>query len=454
MQSGELSSREYLGAHLDRIDAVNSALNALVTLTADRAMRGAADADERQARGEELGRLHGLPIAHKDLADTAGIRTTLGSPLMADNVPSTNALVVQRSIDAGAITVGKSNTPEFGAGSHTFNPVFGATSNPYDPTRTCGGSSGGAAVALASGMVPIADGSDMGGSLRNPAAFCNVVGLRPSPGRVPAWPKSTPWSHLSTEGPMARSVDDLALLLSALAGPDRRSPIALERVGGDFAPPIRTPDTSMRVAWAPDLGGLPIDSAVRSALAGVPEVFAGFGHIVEEACPDLREAGQVFDTLRAWSFAMTLGDLIDEHGDRMKETVRWNVERGRSLTMAQHQAAWKLRSELFQRTAAFFETYDFLLCPVTQVPPFPIDVEYPTEVDGVEMTTYIEWMRACTDVTIMNCPAISLPAAFTDDGLPIGLQIVGPPRADLAVLSIAKQFEQETEVALRRPPGP
>lgn len=451
--SGEVSATEVVTAHLEHIERVNPALNAIVTFTPDHALEMARAADDHHAAGGQLGLLHGLPTAHKDLAETAGILTTMGSPLLADNVPDTNALVVQRALDQGAITVGKTNTPEFGAGSHTFNEVFGPTANPYDTGRTCGGSSGGAAVALAAGMVPIADGSDMGGSLRNPASFCNVVGLRPSPGRVPAWPKLASWSHLSTEGPMARSVDDVALLLAAQAGPDPRNPIALDRDGTAFAPPIADIDAPLRLAWAPDLGGLPIDADVRAALASVPDVFTELGHSVEDACPDLSGAGEVFDTLRAWNFAIMLGDRIDEHGDQMKETVRWNVQRGRDLTIDQHMRAWKHRSELFQRTARFFQDYDFLLCPVAQVPPFPIDTEYVTEIDGVQMATYIEWMRACTDVTIMNCPAISVPAAFTESGLPIGLQIVGPPRADLELLQVAKQFEAATEVARRRPPG-
>jgi len=451
MQSGEISSTEVVTAHLEHIDRVNPALNAMVTIVPDHALAMAAAADERQAKGDTLGLLHGLPIAHKDLADTAGIRTTHGSTLLSDGVPTKNALVVQRAIDAGAVTMGKTNTPEFGAGSQTFNDVFGSTKNPFDPSRTCGGSSGGAAVSLAAGMVPLADGSDMGGSLRNPASFCNVVGLRPSPGRVPAWPKAHPWSHLSTEGPMARSVDDVALLLAAQAGPDPRNPIALETPGSHFAPPIGEPTDQLRIAWAPDLGGLPIDPQVTAALAHVPAVFEGLGHRVEAACPDLSEAGAVFDTLRAWSFALGLGDLVEKYGDKAKETVRWNVQRGRDLSMADHMDAWKTRAKLYQRTVDFFQDYDFLLAPVAQVPPFPVETEYITEINGIEMHTYIEWMRVVSDVTIMNVPAISVPAGFSDDGLPIGLQIIAAPRSDLALLAIAKQFESVTRVVERRP---
>jgi amidase len=451
MRSGELSSREVVQAHLDRIDDTNGTLNAIVTLTAEQALADADAADAAQANGEPLGVLHGLPIAHKDLADTADVLTTHGSPLMADNVPTADALVVERAKKAGAISIGKSNTPEFGAGSQTFNELFGATTNPYDPTRTCGGSSGGAAVALAAGMVPLADGSDFGGSLRNPASFCNVVGFRPSPGRVPAYPKADAWTFLSTEGPMARTVEDVALLLSAQAGPDPRSPIALETTGSAFRPPLADPDAGLRVAWAPALGGLPIHADVRSALASVPGVFEDLGHHVTEDVPDLSGAFEMFDTLRAWSFALGLGGLMDKHRDQMKETLIWNVERGRNLSMEQHHAASAAKERLYQRVVEFFSRYDVLLCPVVQVPPFPVETEYITEIDGHEMTSYIEWMRACTDVTVMNAPAISVPAGFTEQGLPIGLQVVGPPRGDQRVLQVAHQFEQATRVGERRP---
>lgn len=448
--NGDLSAREVVGAHLARIEEVNPGLNAIVTLTADQAMRDAAAADEAHAAGEPLGILHGLPTAHKDLAATRGVRTTNGSPIYADHVPDHDAIIVERAKLAGAISVGKTNTPEFGAGSQTFNQVFGATRNPYDTDRTCGGSSGGAAVALAAGMVPIADGSDMGGSLRNPASFCNVVGFRPSPGRVPASPTATPWSHLSTDGPMARTVDDVALLLAAQAGPDPRSPIALETAGSAFLPPLTEPD-ALRVAWAPDLGSLPIDREVTTALAGVPAVFEQLGHRVDESAPDLTGAMEIFDTMRAWNFAMKLGDTIRTHRDQMKDTVVWNVERGLGLSMADHQRASRLQAALYERVVEFFGEFDVLLCPVAQVPPFTLDTEYVTEIDGHSFSTYIEWMRACTDVTVMNVPAISVPAGFTEDGLPIGLQIVGPPHGDQRVLQVAKQFEAATEIGTRRP---
>ncbi len=451
VHAGEVSARELLAAHLQQIERVNPAVNAIVTLAADHAMEQAADADAIQASGQPLGPLHGLPVAHKDLVMTKGIRTTYGSPIFADHVPASDALIVRRMRKAGAVSVGKTNTPEFGAGSQTFNELFGATANPYDVTKTCGGSSGGAAVALATGMVPLADGSDMGGSLRNPAAFCNVVGLRPSPGRVPSWPKEAAWTHLSTEGPMGRTVADVALLLSVLAGPDPRSPIALERPGHDFAPPLDSDPSGLRIAWAPDLGGLPVDRAVRGALAGVPEVFESLGCVLEEAAPKLTAAREIFQIRRAWNYEVAYGALYDRHADQMKDTVRWNVEEARRLRLADHARAAAVHAQLFQRVRFFFERYDYLVCPTTQVPPFDLDIPYVTEIDGVEMETYVDWMRSCSDVTVMGCPALSVPGAFTDEGLPVGLQIVGRPRNDLGVLRIAYAFEQATKVGERRP---
>jgi len=442
LHDGALSARELLDAHLARIERTNPTLNAIVTLSPERASEDAARADEAHARGESLGVLHGLPGAHKDLAATEGIRTTHGSPIFADHVPKTDALVVARQRAAGVVTVGKTNTPEFGMGSNTFNPVFGATVNPYDTTRTCGGSSGGAAVALAAGMVPIADGSDLGGSLRNPAAFCNIVGFRPSPGRVPAWPTSTPYGYLSTSGPMGRTVDDVALLLSAQAGPHARSPIALEAPGSAFLPPIAPADAGLRIAWAPDLGGLPMEPIQRQALHGVPDKLAEMGHHVEQAAPDLSGAVEIFDILRAQLFAQGMAANYEQHKDKLKDTAKWQIERGMNLDGADILRAEQMRAALFERCCDFFDNYDVLACPVTQVQPFPVETEWVSEIDGHTMNTYIEWMRVCTDVTLMCSPAISVPAGFTSDGLPVGLQLVGPPRDDMGVLRIAKHWEQ------------
>ena len=364
IRAKELSAREVVGAHLAQIERVNPRVNAIVTLVADRAMERASAADEALARGEEVGPLHGLPIAHKDLQPTKGIRTTFGSPIYEDFVPADDSLLVERLRTAGAIAIGKTNTPEFGAGSQTFNPVFGSTLNPYDLTKTCGGSSGGAAVALACGMLPIADGSDMGGSLRNPASFCNVVGLRPSPGRVPVWPAATAWSTLSVDGPMARSVADVALLLSALAGPDRRSPIALRDPGAAFAAPLGRDFKGVRVAWWNDLGGLPVDRRVRQAVNGQRGVFESLGCVVDDAEPDFTDFDEVFKTLRAMAFLTGVADRIGPHRDQVKDTILWEIDRGERLTPQEIARAETKRTELYHRMRQFMDRYEFFVLPV------------------------------------------------------------------------------------------
>ncbi|SFO90350.1 amidase [Actinomadura madurae] len=453
IRTRDLSAREVLQAHLDQIERTNPRVNAVVTLVAERAAEQARAADERLAAGEEPGPLHGLPVAHKDTHATAGIRTTSGSPIFADHVPAEDELVVERIRAAGAVTLGKTNTPEFAAGSHTFNPVFGLTRNPYDPSRSAGGSSGGAAAALACGMHPLADGGDMGGSLRNPASFCNVAGLRPSPGRVPSWPVAAAWSTLGVQGPMAREVADVALLLSVLAGPDPRSPIALETPGSAFAAPLDGDLAGLRVAWAPDLGGtIPVEPAVTGVLEPAVKVFQELGCAVEEAAPDLTGADEVFRTLRAWHWDITLRPLLDERRGEFKESLAANIDAGRSLTGADLGRAETLHTALFHRMREFFGRYDALLLPVSQVPPFDADLEYPEEVAGQRMHDYLEWMRSCFLISATGCPALSVPAGFTSGGLPVGLQIVGPHRADLAVLRIGHAFEQATRHAARRPP--
>ncbi|MFD0687694.1 amidase [Actinomadura fibrosa] len=453
VRTRELSAREVLQAHLDQIERTNPQVNAIVTLVPERAEREALAADERLASGAETGPLHGLPVAHKDTHATAGIRTTSGSPIFADHVPDTDDLIVERMRAAGTVTLGKTNVPEFAAGSHTFNPVFGVTRNPYDPSRSAGGSSGGAAAALACGMHPLADGSDMGGSLRNPASFCNVVGFRPSPGRVPSWPVPAAWATMSVQGPMARDVADVALLLSVLAGPDPRSPIALETPGAAFAVPLDRDLAGLRVAWSPDLGGtVPVDPAVTTALEPAAKVFADLGCTVEEACPDLSGADEVFRTLRAWHWDLSLGPLLDERRGDFKPSLAANIEAGRLLTGADVGRAEALHTALFHRVRTFFERYDALLLPVSQVPPFDAGAEYPAEVAGVPMADYLEWMRSCYLVSATGCPALSVPAGFTPDGLPVGLQIVGPHRADLAVLQIGHAYERATGHGARRPP--
>jgi amidase len=431
---------------------VNPEANAIVTFLPDPAMQGAREADRKLRAGERTGPLHGLPVAHKDLVATKGIRTTFGSPIYRDFVPDTDAIIVERLRAAGAITVGKTNTPEFGAGSQTFNPVFGATRNPWDPSKTCGGSSGGAAVALACGMVPIADGSDLGGSLRNPASFCNVVGLRPAAGRVPSWPSLNAWYPLSVLGPMARTVEDVALMLSVLAGPDPRAPISIAEPGSVFAGPLERDFRGVRLAWSTDLGGLPIDARVLEALAPAREVLAGLGVEVVDATPDLRDADEVFRVLRAYNFELTHGQLLDTHRGELKDTVLWNIEEGRKLSGPEIGRAEVKRTGLYHRLREFMEQYAFLAAPVAQVPPFDVSQPWVSEINGEKLTTYLDWMKSCYHISATGLPAISVPCGFTREGLPVGLQIVGPHRDELGVLQLAYAFQQRTQLWKRRPP--
>jgi amidase len=453
VQSGQLSARDLLVAHLERIEAVNPALNAIVTLVPERAAEWAAAADERQARGEPLGPLHGLPIAHKDLLMTEGIRSTSGSPLLANHVPRRDDLIVIRLRAAGAITVGKTNTPEFGAGSQTFNPVFGPTRNPWDTSKTPGGSSGGAAAALATGMLPIADGSDMGGSLRNPGNFCNVVGLRPSPGRVPTYPAPLGWESLSVLGPMARTVEDTALLLSAMAGPDPRAPISLDAPAGRFAEPLERDFKGTRIAFDPDLGGLPMDPRVTAALEQGLPAFSSIDCQVDRAGIDWTGADEAFQTLRAWTFASGFSSVPDEVLEKVKDTIRWNVAKGRALSGDDLSRAERLRTVLYQRLRRFMQEYEFLVLPVNQVPPFDVQLDYPEEIAGVRMETYIDWMKSAYFVTLTGHPAISVPCGFTPEGLPVGVQIVGRHRDDFGVLQLAYAYQQATRLCERRPSG-
>jgi amidase len=328
--------------------------------------------------------------------------------------------------------------------------VFGATLNPHDRTKTCGGSSGGAAVALATGMLPIADGSDMGGSLRNPASFCGVVGLRPSPGRVPAWPTTTAWSTLSVDGPMARSVADVALMLSGIAGPDARSPIAIDESGSRFTAPLARDFKGVRIAWWKDLGGVPVDRRVRAAVDAQRGVFESLGCIVDEAEPDFTDFDAVFKTVRALAFLTGVAPRIDGHRDQAKETILWEIGRGERLTVAEIVWAETKRTELYHRMRRFMERYDFFVLPVSQVPPFDVNQPFITEIDGVAMETYIDWMKSCYYISIVGNPAISVPCGFTPEGLPVGLQIVGRHHDDWGLLQIAHAFELSTDVGSGR----
>ncbi len=449
IRTKKVSARELLAAHMQQIARMNPKLNAIVTLVAEQAQKSAAAADERQAKGLPLGPLHGLPIAHKDLVNTRGIRTTYGSLIFKDQVPTVDDLIVERIREAGAVLLGKTNTPEFGAGSQTFNAVFGATRNPYDVSKTCGGSSGGAAVALAAGMLPIADGSDLGGSLRNPAAFCNVVGFRPSPGRVP----NLTFSPLATAGPMARSVGDVALLLSAMAGRYADAPLALAEPGSVFRQPLGRSLKGVRVAWFKDLGGVPFDPRVTAVVNAQRKVFAALGCEVEEAEPDFRGADFAFKTLRAWGSAAAQGERLPTHRALYKDTLLGEVEQGLALSGSDVARAETLHTEIWHRFQKFLTTYEYFVLPVTQVPPFEVTTPYPREINGTRMESYIDWMKACWYITLTGSPAMSVPAGFTPEGLPVGLQIVGRHHQDFSVLQMGHAFEQATHLGIRRPLG-
>lgn len=448
----EVTATEVMTAFLAQIKRVNPKVNAIPTFIGEEAaMRAAKEADEHLAKGRVPGPLHGFPHAVKDLAMTAGIRTTQGSPIYKDFVPTTDALIVERLKAAGAIIIGKTNTPEFGAGSHTFNPVFGATRNPYDLTKSCGGSSGGAAVSLACGLLPLADGSDMGGSLRNPASFCNVVGFRNSPGRVPTYPTSLAWNPLSVEGALARTVPDLALLLSVLAGPDPRSPIALNEPGWIFSRPLPRDFRNTRIAWSRNLGRYPVQPIVNEVCDKARSVFATFGCQVEDGEPDFRDADEIFQVLRAWTFAQNRAEDYQHHRAQMKDTVIWNIEKGLKLSGLDVSRVEVKRTQLYERVRKFMERYEFLILPVSQVLPFPVETDWVREINGTKMETYIDWMATCYAITITGLPAISVPCGFTSGGLPVGLQIVGRHQRDFDVLQLAYAFEQATQYGKRHP---
>jgi len=451
----DVSCEEVMRAHIDQIERVNPSVNAIVTFVPEQALTAARAADAALARGQvpapEAAPLYGLPVAHKDLVLTKGMRTTFGSPLFRDFVPDTDSLIVERLKAGGAITLGKTNTPEFGAGSQTFNPVFGATRNPYDVSRTCGGSSGGAAVALACGMVPVADGSDLGGSLRNPASFCNVAGFRPSAGRVPSWPAYNAWYSLAVLGPMARTVQDLALQLTAMAGPDARAPISIAEPGSVFARPLEREFKGVRLAWSRALGGLPVQPEVTAVLERQRHVFEELGMIVDEAQPDLAEADEAFKVLRAYNFELSYGALFEKSRDQMKDTVVWNIEQGLALSGPQVARAERKRTELYHRVREFMQRYSFLAAPVVQVLPFDVSEPWVREINGQPMATYVDWMRSCYFVSVTGLPAISVPCGFSTEGLPVGLQIVGQHQDDFGVLQLAHAFERHTGFWKTRP---
>lgn len=445
----DVSSAELAGACLDRIEALNPACNAVVSLRPrSEILAEARRADEALARGEEVGALHGLPIAIKDLSATRGLRTTYGSPLFADHVPEADDLSVARIRAAGAIIVGKTNTPELGLGSHTYNPVHGATRNAFDPTRSAGGSSGGAAVALALGLLPIADGSDMGGSLRNPGAYNNVFGLRPSQGLVPAMPSHDPfYAQLATIGPMGRSAADLAMLLGVLAGHDPRAPLSLD------APPwrdepVRAAAHAPRIAWLGDLGGhLAVEPGILDLCSAALADLEGAGWSIEPAVPafDWERLWQAFVVLRQFSLFGRWADTYADPAKRasMKPEMRWEIAGGATLDIGALARAMEVRGAWYAAILPLFERYDALALPTAQVFPFPVEWAWPREIAGREMDSYHRWMEVVVPGTMSGCPVVNVPAGFDAAGRPMGLQLVGVPRGDHALLALAARFAQD-----------
>jgi len=430
IRTRKISAREVMTAHLARINRFNPTLNAIVAkLDDDECLTLADEADRRSVRGEAIGPLHGLPWAFKDLEDAVGFPNTSGSPIFKDRMPAADSPLVARLRTAGVVPIGKTNVPEFGMGSHTYNRVYGTTVNPYDVTMTAGGSSGGAGAALAAGMLPLADGSDLGGSLRNPANFNSVVALRPTSGLAPVLSDGTSLG-LNVKGPMARSVDDVAFLLGVMTGQD--------------VPPLRRSLKGIRVAWCPDLGGLPLEPPVRDVLDASRNVFEHLGCIVAGACPDLTDADEVFLTMRRRRAFENLGSLLWSHRGQMKQEAIEEIERGGLVAGSDVTRATGQHGRLLARVDAFFGVHDFLICAVNQVSPFDALLDWPHEIAGVPMEHYAAWMKSAYWISTTLCPAASVPAGFTPGRLPVGIQIVGRRGDDAGVLQMAYAFEQAT----------
>jgi amidase len=452
IRTRQVSAREVMTAHLARIERLNPRLNAIVAKLDDEACLALADAaDRRAAAGEPLPPLHGLPTAFKDLQPAVGFRFTRGSRIYRDALPAEDSVLIERLRRAGVIPIGKTNVPEFGMGSHTYNEVYGTTVNPYDLTKSAGGSSGGAGAALAAGLLPVADGSDLGGSLRNPGNFNNVVGMRPSVGLIPTWPTAFPLLGFSVNGPLARTVADVALLMSVMAGTDSRDPSLLPADPSVFRGALERDFRGTRVAWCPDLGGLPLDPRVRTALEAQRATFESLGCIVEEAVPDLSDADSIFLTIRGFRSGATYAALLRDHRELLKPEAIAEIEAGQSLTTAAVAEAMMAHGRLLDRMRRFEERYAFTLCAVNQLPPFDAEIDWPKEIAGVRMEHYIAWQKSCYWITATFRPAISVPAGFTPEGLPVGIQIVGRYRDDFGVLQLAHAFEQTTRFGARRP---
>jgi amidase len=439
LNSGEVTPLDLLDVLEQRIAEVDGKVNALPTLCFDRA-RIRARALMQKPTGDR-GLLAGQPIPIKDLTNVEGVRTTQGSPIFRDTIPAHSDLMVEHLEDNGGLVYAKSNTPEFGAGANTFNEVFGATRNPWDTSRSAAGSSGGAAVALATGAAWLAHGTDMGGSLRNPASFCGVVGMRPSIGRVAHSPAFKIDRNLTVHGPMARNVEDLALLLDAMSGEHPADPLSLPLLPASFRSAARSGSTPKRIAYSPDLGITPVDPEVAAITRKAAMRFAEAGVIVEEAHPDLREAHECFHVLRAFDFAITKAALLRNKRDQLKPEVIWNIEEGLKLTVEQLERAEAQRVAMTLRTIEFFKTYDLLLAPATIVAPFPVENRYVAECAGKKFDNYVEWLGIVYAITLVCCSALSLPCGFTASGLPVGLQMVAAPRGEARLLAGARVLE-------------
>lgn len=444
----DISCSEVMAAYLDRIEAINPRHNAIVYRRERRElMQEAADKDKALAAGQYHGWMHGFPHAVKDLADVAGMPTTNGSPLFKDFIPTEDSIIVERMRSAGAIFIGKTNTPEFGFGSQSYNPVYGTTFNAYDPSKVAGGSSGGAAVSLALEMMPVADGSDMMGSLRNPAAFNNVIGFRPSQGRVPS--DANFMTNLSTKGPMGRTVSDTAKLLSTMAGFDPRDPLSISEDPEQFAGSLKRDFKEARIGWFGDLNGyLPMEDGVLELCQSSMAAFEGLGCKVEAASFDfsMEELWKTWLTLRHWSTAGFMREHYDKPAARalLKPEIIWEVEGGLHLTGQEIAEASAARSHWYQAVLKAFESYDFLILPSAQVFPFDANIHWPKEVGGVTMDTYHRWMEVVVPATMSSCPSVNVPVGFSKSGLPMGIQIIGPRKQDMTVLQMAYAYEQAT----------
>ena len=455
----QLSSRELVDSCIKRIETVDPAVNAMVARDFERAQKAAKHADDATQRGETLGALHGLPIGVKDLENVAGLRTTYGSPLFADHVPSEDQAIVASVRKAGAIILGKTNTPEWGAGANTRNAVYGATGNPFDPMKSAAGSSGGSGVALATGMVPLATGSDTGGSLRNPAAYNGIVGFRPTPGLVPSDKRPMGWNPLSVLGPMARNVPDLCLLLSTMVADSACDPLATTiqgktvRRAEDFFPPERCDLSSIKVAMTPDFGFAPTEKAIRTVFANVCQKIAPLFAGMDVATPDCTGADETFEILRALAFMAGHYERVMKTPDKVGPNVRANVEEGLRYSALDVTRAMKQQTAIYNNWQRFFDRYDVIVSPAVTLSPRPWSELYPALIDGQPTRTYFHWLACAYAVTLVGHPAISLPVGVDQSGMPFGLQIVGPRGGDAKVLAVAAALEKALahDAALARP---